>query len=266
MNTIFAEGLEASSPETVQGFSAVAYYFGRDLQDKLKVPIGLISRTRGGTSIQLWMPREIALGVPTVRHYSELAIKNKKQLLEYNKAHQAYQKYLADKSGKTAIQAPKRLSEDLMIARSFGREGQLYEKFIAPLVPYGLRGVIWYRGESNSGSEVIARSYGTMLQALISSWRKVWGIELPFGIVQLPNWQDGIYWPLTREAQLKISRDVPNTGLAVTIDLGDAIDLHPKNKKGVARRLSLWALGALHGGTEAYASPGPNLATFKMAG
>lgn len=130
--------------------------------------------------------------------------------------------------------------------------GSLYGGMIHPLIPYAIRGAIWYQGESNCGR---AGEYVNLLSTMISEWRTRWGQgEFPFGIVQLANFMspqnqpiaiDG--WTLLREAQADIVKTVPNTGLAVAVDIGDANDIHPKNKQDVGKRLSLWALATVYG-------------------
>jgi sialate O-acetylesterase len=134
----------------------------------------------------------------------------------------------------------------------------LFNGMIAPLIPYAIRGAAWYQGESNARK---AYQYRRLLPALIKSWRKAWGEgDFQFLIVQLPNYgahgvqADENAWAELREAQL-MALQVPNTGLAVTIDLGEADDLHPHQKAEVGRRLALWALGTTYGGDIVYSGP-----------
>ena len=125
----------------------------------------------------------------------------------------------------------------------------LYNAMIAPLVPFAIRGVIWYQGESNAGR---AYQYRTLFPLMIRNWRSAWGHDFPFYFVQLPNWHaskaqpDESDWAELREAQLMTLRE-PHTGMAVTIDLGDEIELHPRNKLDVGRRLAAWALADTYG-------------------
>ena len=119
---------------------------------------------------------------------------------------------------------------------------------IAPLVPFAIRGAIWYQGESNAGR---AYQYRTLFPIMIRDWRRAWGSAFPFYFVQLANWRarkaepDESDWAELREAQLMTLRE-PNTGMAVTIDIGDADDLHPPNKLDVGRRLAAWALAGTY--------------------
>ena len=120
----------------------------------------------------------------------------------------------------------------------------LYNAMIAPLVPFAIRGVIWYQGESNAGR---AYQYRTLFPTMIRDWRTAWGSNFPFYFVQLANWHankaepDESDWAELREAQLMTLRE-PQTGMAVIIDIGDAVELHPRNKLDVGRRLAAWAL------------------------
>jgi len=135
----------------------------------------------------------------------------------------------------------------------------LYNGMIHPLAPYAIRGAIWYQGESNAGQ---GRYYTALMSGLIGGWRKVWGQgDFAFGVVQLANFQSRAAepgesgWARLREAQLKILDDVANAGLAVAIDIGDAEDIHPKNKQEVGRRLGLWARAKVYGEEVAYSGP-----------
>lgn len=124
--------------------------------------------------------------------------------------------------------------------------GGLFNGKVAALIPYGIRGVLWYQGEANSTAQK-APFYQHHLPLLVTDWRARWGEELPFAWVQLPNFtksDDG--WCLVREAMLKTLR-LPATGMAITLDVGDPKDIHPKNKQEVGRRLALWALGTVYG-------------------
>jgi hypothetical protein len=116
---------------------------------------------------------------------------------------------------------------------------------IAPILPYGIQGAIWYQGESNAGR---GAQYAELFPGMITDWRTRWGYEFPFAWVQLPNFNGGEArdWPTVREQMLK-TLSVPKTGMAITIDIGEAKDIHPKNKQEVGRRLALWALGSVYG-------------------
>ena len=139
---------------------------------------------------------------------------------------------------------------------------------IAPLLPYGIKGAIWYQGESNAGR---AYQYRTLLPTMIKDWRTRWNEgDFPFYIVQLANFQQSNptptedAWAELREAQLMTAEHLPNTGLAVTIDIGDADDIHPKNKQEVGRRLALAALAKTYGEKIEYS--GPDYKSMKIEG
>jgi len=137
--------------------------------------------------------------------------------------------------------------------------GGLFNAMIAPLTPFGIRGVIWYQGEGNAGRP---EQYGHLLPALIDGWRKAWSIgDFPFLVVQLPNYRavrdepGDSNWARLREVQLHTFDTVPGTGLAVTIELGEAADVHPPYKREVGRRLARWALGTTYGRDIEYSGP-----------
>lgn len=236
-------GWHLCTPENIRGFSAVAYYFGLKLHRHLDVPIGLIVRARGGTSIQNWTPKNDALAVPVTKKYHDIATARRAEIQAYNRAHQTIVHWQRSPKNTPRPPAPKPLPPEVMSARSFGREGILFERFINPVGPIPLSGIIWYQGESNSESAEVAENYDTALTAFIASMRNFWQRPaLPFGIVQLPNFNNGKHWPLTRESQRQAAARTHNTGLIVTIDIGDPADLHPADKKPVADRLADWAL------------------------
>ncbi len=144
--------------------------------------------------------------------------------------------------------------------------GVLYNAMLAPLVPFSIRGAIWYQGESNAGR---AYQYRTLFPTMIRNWRSVWGYDFPFYFVQLPNWrarqdQPGESdWAELREAQAMTLRE-PRTGMAITIDVGDGDDLHPRNKLDVGRRLATLALANVYG--KEIIPSGPLFDRFKVEG
>lgn len=210
-------GWQVCTPETVPNFTAVGYFFGRNLQERLDVPIGLIGSNWGGTRIEPWTPP----------------------------------------AGFKAVPALKDITDKLDTFPSKNDKGQinhqtplaLYNGMIAPLVPYGIRGAIWYQGESNNGEGML---YFEKMKALISGWRTLWNREdLPFLYVQLAPYKYGGdptnlagIW----EAQTA-ALSIPYTGMAVTVDISNLTDIHPKNKQDVGKRLALWALAKTYGQT-----------------
>ncbi len=206
---------QKASPEELKDFSAVAYYFGRDLRKALDVPIGLISTNVGGTPAESWTSREALVATPGLE--SLVDMKN-----ERSATHSS--------SG-------------------------LYNAMIAPLVPYAVKGAIWYQGESNAGRY---EEYRTLFPTMIASWRKAWGQgNFPFLFVQLapfePPPEDE--WAGLREAQLMTLEKSPNTGMAVITDVGEAKDIHPKKKEPVGDRLALAARKLAYGEDIVYSGP-----------
>jgi sialate O-acetylesterase len=151
-----------------------------------------------------------------------------------------------------------------MAARSFSG-ATAYERLIVPLIPYTLRGVIWYQGESNSGHLEVAQHYAELLRALVDGWRDDWGApDLPFYFVQLPCFEKGEHWPWTRQGMLVASHSIPHCGMVVTTDLGDPTNLHPPQKQPVGERLADLALARTYG--RAIACCGPTVSQVTSDG
>jgi len=241
------------SPKTVGLFSATAYYFGKELHKTLGVPVGLINSSVGGTRIEAWTSVAAQKAAPAL---AARVAEFEKEAAAFNPeaAKAKYEKALAvwkESSAKTKASGdiPPRAPLDPVASRlKLGRElGMLFNGKIAPLIPYAIKGAIWYQGEANSSPDR-APLYGDQLTALIADWRARWGYEFPFAWVQLPNFDGGEIrdWPLLREAMLHTLK-VRNTGMAIAIDVGEADNIHPKDKPEVGRRLALWALGEIYG-------------------
>ena len=248
------------SPETVPGFSAVAYYFGRHLHKELDVPVGLIHTSWGGTPAEAWTRREVLEAnpdcEPILKRYDDAVAKYPQAMEEYEQKLAEWKEAVekAKAEGKKSSQRP---------GAPFGpgnphSPAGLYNAMIAPLIPYGIQGAIWYQGESNAGR---AYQYRTLFPAMIKNWRKDWGQgQFPFLFVQLANFMDTkpepdeSSWAELREAQT-MTLALPNTGMAVIIDIGEADDIHPKNKQDVGKRLALWALAETYGNKLVYSGP-----------
>ncbi len=202
--------------------SALAYLFARTLQDKLGVPIGIIEGSWGGKPIEGFIPRSQFEKQETLQPILTLAEQD--QLDELAK-----------------------LEGGVIVRNTAGMPGRIYNARVSPIAPYAIRGFIWYQGESNAGHGEDPRNYRFKMQALVDGWRETWGNpELPFYFVQLPAFKDELTgWVRLREEQ-RLSLDIPNTGMAVTIDLRDS-DIHPANKLDVAGRLANWALVKTYG-------------------
>jgi sialate O-acetylesterase len=236
-------------PETVGEFSAVAYFYGRALHQHLGIPIGLIQSAYGGTRVEAWTSREKLQASP----HGRSALQEWKQKAERWKEgvpQQRYQQKLAEwqdtaeqaKQAGNPIPAKPVLGSDPRTDRNYSTS--LFNAMIHPLIPYALRGAIWYQGESNAHR---AEDYKVLFPALIRDWRERWGMgDFPFYYVQLAGYdrkppQNPIDWPPLRQAQLE-TLALPHTGMAVAIDIGDADDIHPRNKQDVGKRLAWLAL------------------------
>lgn len=238
------------SPETVGTFSATLFFFGRELHRELKVPIGLINSSVGGTPIESWLAAEAQAKVPELQApvaaeaKAAAAFDEAQAKANYERA-LARWKQQAAKAKAEGRAAPRRPRDPLEQRNRRGGAGGLFNGKIAPLIPYALRGAIWYQGEANSHPGK-GSLYQYQLPALVNDWRARWGEDFPFAWVQLPNFQrPGEDWMLVREAMLKTLR-LPQTGMAITVDIGESKDIHPKNKQEVGRRLALWALGEVY--------------------
>ena len=257
---------QVSSPESVGSFSATAYFFGRELHQQLDVPVGLINSSWGGTPIEAWTSLEVQQALPDLESMLE-DWKRRIDTYDPEAAQKQYEKQMAQwpakvKQAKEAGRQPPRKPRPPVDPKlSQGRPANLYNGMIAPLVPYSLRGAIWYQGEANAGGEA-AHRYGLQLTAMIKNWRRVWGQgDFPFEWVQLPNFREPQQqpvetsgWVIVQEQMFK-SLALENTGMAITIDVGEAEDIHPKNKQDVGKRLALWALGTTYGKQIVYSGP-----------
>ena len=245
---------EKCSSESVVRFSAVAYHYGRKLHEELNVPVGLVLASWGATSIEAWTPRDVQMKDPIVKEIKERLDKvsgifdAKKAKERYTKALETYEKKLSEFTvNGSKGQGPRKPKLQVSPDNNQHYPGNLFNGMVQPILPFAIRGVIWYQGESNSKRP---DNYEKSLKRMISSWRNNWGLgEFPFYFVQLPNfrapWRNPIEydsWPVVREAFLNTSKSVPNTGMAITIDIGHVSNIHPQNKKPVGHRLAAVAL------------------------
>lgn len=251
------------SPQTVSGFTAVGYFFGRHLHNELKVPIGLLHTSWGGTPAQAWTSREALDAVPELKHYvAALDAAANPTPEARQKYEEALKKWEADAAAakEAKKQPPRRPAAPGIGAHT---PSALYNAMIAPVLPYTVRGAIWYQGESNAGA---AREYRTLFPTMIKNWRKDWSlaqgadVPLPFFFVQLANFM-GVDrepsdngWQHLREAQ-DLTLALPKTGQACIIDIGEAKDIHPRNKQDVGKRLALAALAIEYGKESVYSGP-----------
>jgi sialate O-acetylesterase len=256
------------------GFSAVAYFFGRELNEKLNVPVGLIESDWGGTRIESWTPPEGFAAVPA------LADESKKVELgdPHNPRHQKllgqtldqYDAWLkaaqSAKTAETAVPPVPSYPGELQGPQDLQQETALYNGMIHPLVPFAMRGAIWYQGEANESEGM---KYYERMRGLIGGWRKIWDEgEFPFYFVQIAPFKYGDnpqnlakLW----EAQTVAANKIPNTGMAVVNDIGNLTDIHPKDKQDVGHRLALMALARTYG-QKGLVDSGPTFKSMKVEG
>lgn len=246
---------QACTPKTAAPFSAVAYFFGRRLFKELDVPIGLINSSWGGTRAEAWtrlgaLKAQESLA-PLLKHWDQ-SIKTYDGKAEKERFQKALARWKEKRKNlKKGQRGPRRPRMRWDPATSYHRPGNLYNGMIAPLVPFAIKGVIWYQGESNLGR---ADQYKTIFPAMIRNWRSDWKQgDFPFYFVQLApfryRWAHESICAELWEAQLFTMKTVKKTGMAVITDIGDPKDIHPKNKQDVGRRLALWALAKDYGKT-----------------
>ena len=239
------------TPQSVVNFTGVGFYFARELHKELEVPIGLIGSNWGGTRIEPWVHGPAFGKVPELKNIADrVEVRDpttEKGIAHNRKQIENVEKWLeeANKAVEEKKMLPGAPAVHIINRVGSGDPAAIFNAMISPIVGYGIRGAIWYQGESNGGEGV---EYFHKKKALITGWRELWGYEFPFYFVQLANFQNandnpagGDGYAKVREAQRK-SLEIPKTGMAVIIDIGEARDIHPKNKQDVGKRLSRWAL------------------------
>ncbi|MEL7495967.1 MAG: sialate O-acetylesterase [Planctomycetota bacterium] len=248
----FEGSWQVCSPETAGNFTAVGYYFGRTLQKKLDVPIGLINSSWGGTRVEPWTPPVGFKAVPALNELSNQvnlwdpkSPARKKLIGEHIKKTEAWLEQANQAIEKQEMVEPSpTFPAQLIPPSSHQSPTKLYNAMIHPLVGIPMRGAIWYQGESNHNEGMM---YFEKKKALIGGWRQLWGQgEFPFYFVQIAPFQYGNedseilakFW----EAQTRVTQEVPNTGMAVISDIGNIKDIHPRNKQDVGARLAFFAL------------------------
>jgi sialate O-acetylesterase len=246
------DGWQASSPDSARNFSAVAWYFAREIEQREHVPIGVIESNWGGTVAEAWT-RLTALGEdaalnPLFASRGRMIAEEPENRLEDKRLAQLQAEARA--AGKPVPEAPWRPDQ-----ASWG-PGNLWNGMIAPLTPFAIRGVIWYQGESNSQLDR-APLYGRIFRTLIEDWRRQWGIgDFPFLFVQISNYKSDSSedWATLREQQLE-TLAIRNTAMAVTIDIGNPDDVHPTDKLDVGLRLARAARALTYGEAIEYSGP-----------
>jgi len=262
------------SPDSVERFSAIGYFFARKLNQDLGVPVGMIAASQGASALESWTSHEV---LAAHREYAPILERYAKALRDLPVAKQKYETDIAA----WKAQSPAEQARTVQPWRPFGdykfcAPSTLWNGMIHPLVPFALRGVLFYQGEENS---IWTLDYETLFERMVQSWREAWGNpDLFFDYAQLSSYDVnrltpiGRYWvewhpngdtkatisddswARVQEAQLK-SRSIPNAGMAVTIDIGEPLNIHPPDKQEVARRLALNALAKVYGKSVVYSGP-----------
>lgn len=240
------------SPQTAKGFSAVGYFFGRELHAELDVPIGLIGSNWGGTRIEPWTPPVGFQENPSLKNIAkridDTKAKYKQTTANVIERTEAWlSKAKQQQAAGEEVSKPPVLPNNPVAHRAFPTG--IYNAMIHPLVPFTTRGAIWYQGESNRGEGM---AYYEKMKSLINGWRKIWNQDdMAFLFVQLAPFHYGgseTALPEIWEAQTA-ALSLPHTGMAVTTDIANLRDIHPKNKQDVGHRLALWALAKTYGKT-----------------
>ncbi|MDP0495273.1 MAG: sialate O-acetylesterase [Verrucomicrobiota bacterium JB024] len=241
----------------LKAFSAVGYFFGKEIHERQMIPVGLIGAYWGGTPAQSWTSLHKLQSVPALKHYADDFILTKDNMAalmdEYeSKVIPQWEKEVeqwesSDASNKPEPRRPTPPNADP------NKATMLFNGMISPIIPFAIKGVIWYQGEANAD---MAEEYATLFPALINDWRERWHEgDFPFLFVQLASWgKGGPQWPVIRDSQLK-ALSLPNTGMAVALDAGDKYTIHPKNKMVVGDRLALAARHIAYGQDIVYSGP-----------
>jgi len=252
---------QVCAPETVGDFSAVGYFFGRQLHQTLGVPVGLIDNAWGGSAAEAWVKRDKLATHPFLKAIHE---KWQEEEAKYETAKEKFEQKMAEwkQAAKEAQAAgrpepagkPDAKQDPAGRMKGNARPGNIHSGVLTPSIGYGIKGAIWYQGESNASR---AYQYRELFPFMITTWREEWGLgDFPFYWVQLADFKEEKAepaesdWAELREAQTMTMKALPATGEAVIIDLGEGKDIHPMNKQDVAKRLARWALA------ETYKLPG----------
>ncbi len=247
------------SPATVPGFSAVGYLFARDLQKELNVPVGIITSAAGASCAEAWISRE-AMMAPKLKWMLDSLDASVAYFRQKPQGPAANAPIRPTPINKPRPAGPVTSLRDPVQDQHFPTV--LFNGMINPIIPYAIKGAIWYQGESIIGGTPGLNLYGEVQKALITDWRKRWGEgNFPFYIVQLPGQQNISNNPRIREEQLAVL-SLPNTGVAVTIDIGEAKNVHPHNKEPLGDRLTLLALANAYG--RKIESSGPMYSSMKV--
>ncbi len=240
-----------ATPENAPAFSAVAYLFGRDLNQALKVPIGMVVVAFGASTAESWISRPVMAGdaqmKPMLEHFDEL--------YNFYKTHPNATTDQAPHAPETINSRPGKPGPLRDPVQDQHQPTVLYNGMVHALIPFAMRGVIWYQGESIVGGATGVGLYPHVMETLVKQWRAEWGEgDFPFYSVQLPPLKNASNNPMVREGQAQLLR-LRNTGMAVTLDVGDPTNVHPKDKEPVGDRLSRIALANVYGRKTEFTGP-----------
>ena len=248
------------SPETVPGFSAVGYLFARDLQQRLKMPVGILTVAYGASTVEAWVPRPAIAADPELKPMLDRFDAQE----NFYKTHPGAMAADAPPGPQTINARPPRPGPLRDPVQDQHEPTVLFNGMVHPVIPYAIRGAIWYQGESITGGKAGVLLYPHVMETLVTQWRQLWGEgDFPFYAVQLPALKNVSNNPMVREGQAQILT-LPKTGLAVTIDIGDPDNVHPKNKAPLGERLTLIAMANAYGRKLEYS--GPRYSSMKVEG
>jgi sialate O-acetylesterase len=231
------------TPESVREFSAIAYFFARDLQQALNVPVGIVTLTYGASTAQAWIRREAIAADPRLKPTLDAFDARVKTYTPPTEAEMAQWQAVVDQAKASGQRPPRGSRPHPNPVSDQHNPTVLYNGMIAPFVPYAIRGIIWYQGESITGPHEL---FPVWNETLINDWRQLWGSELPFYFCQLSAQEATSNNPDIRELQAQ-ALSLPATAMVVTVDIGDRHNVHPKNKQDVGDRLTRIALAKVYG-------------------
>jgi sialate O-acetylesterase len=257
------------SSQTVPGYSAVAFFFARKLQQELGIPIGVIKSAWGGKPVETFTSRKALNTLPGTKTLVEAAVyadanyDPAKAKATYESRLENWQAAIKAWNEKPASERKRRPRKPAVPKRPLdteGKPGVLFNSMINPFVGYSIQGAIWYQGEGNAKAGAVP--YDQTLPLLINDWRSRWQADFSFYYVQLANYRipstepgNNDPWPLLQDRMRLVLETTPKTGMAIINDVGEAKDIHPKNKHDVGERLALWALAKDYGKDIVYSGP-----------
>jgi sialate O-acetylesterase len=245
------------SPDAAREFSAVAYYFGMEIVQKLSVPVGIIHCAVGGSPTEAWIRRGALASDSELRAMTGGNWLTNTALDDWCRQ-RGHENLDASLTNRVAVPG------DALGPNHYFKPSFLWDAGPARFAPFALRGVLWYQGESNSLEERRVRQHEKLFPLVVRDWRAAWGENFPFLFCQLSsirtNHYKSAFWPEFRDQQRRILNMVSNTGMAVTSDLGALDDVHPRNKREVGHRLALWALAGTYENKNEWSGPLPERA------